>query len=71
MGMILKQSDSLLTFFLLIREDFWVFLSFPSDRSLFSALVGVYKNTVIAENQGSNKRCFLNGVFQSGALRGL
>ena len=32
-----------LIFSLLISEDFWVFLSFPSDRSIFSTFVGRIK----------------------------
>ena len=32
--------STLLTFSLLISEDFWLFLDFPSDRSIFSTVVG-------------------------------
>ena len=46
---------SLINFSLQISEDFWVFLSFPSDRSIFSTFVGGYKNTAIAEKREVNK----------------
>ena len=35
-----NRLPSLLTFSSQISEDFWVFLSFPSDRSIFSTFVG-------------------------------
>ena len=40
---------TLLTFSLLISEDFWIFLSFPSDRSVFCPPTNVLKkNAAIA-----------------------
>ena len=47
---------SLLTFSLLISEDFWVFLPFPRDRNIFSTSVGGYKNTAIAEKRDEETR---------------
>ena len=44
------QVSALLPFSLQICEDFWVFLSFPSDRNVFCILRQVYSNTAIAEN---------------------
>ena len=35
----------------LLSEDFWLFLDFPSVRSIFSTSVGGYKNTAIAEER--------------------
>ena len=44
-------SVTLLTFSLLISEDFRVFLSFPSGRSIFSTFARGYKNTAVAEKR--------------------
>ena len=51
---------SLLTFSLLIREDFWPFPDFPSDRSDFSTFVGGYKITAIAEKRQENPEILTN-----------
>ena len=42
------RRTSLFTFSLLISEDFWRSLDFPSDRIIFSTLGGGKKNTAIA-----------------------
>ena len=55
-----RHLNALLTFSLLISEDFWVFLSFLSDRSLFSTFVGLYKNTAIAEKREENPEILTN-----------
>ena len=44
-------STLLITFSLLIGEDFWLSLDFRSDRSIFSTFVGACKNTAIAEKR--------------------
>ena len=41
----------MLTFSSLIREDFWLFMVFVSDRNIFSTFVGGYKNTANAEQR--------------------
>ena len=46
--------QGLLTFSLQMSEDFWISLDFPSDRSIFSAFVGGYESTVIAEKREEN-----------------
>ena len=40
--------SSLLTVSLLITEDFWSIIDFPSNRSTFSTCLRVYKNNAIA-----------------------
>ena len=47
------------TFSLLISEDFWLFLDFPSDRNIFSTFVWGYKNTAIAEKREGNQKSSL------------
>ena len=46
-----KQSLALLTFSLLVSEDFWTFLDFSGDHDIFSTFVGGYKNNAIAEKK--------------------
>ena len=41
----------LATLSLLMSEDFWFFLDFPSARSNFSTFVGGHKGTAIAEKK--------------------
>ena len=45
------EQVTLLTFSLLISEDFWLFLDFPSDRSIFSTFLGGSTNAAIAEKR--------------------
>ena len=55
----LRRGISLLTFSSLnISEDFWVFLSFPGDRSIFSAFP--QRNTAIAEKREENPEILTN-----------
>ena len=51
---------TLSTFSLPIGEDFWLFLDFLSDRSIFSTAVGGYKNTAIAEKREENPEIVTN-----------
>ena len=50
------RKASLLAFSSLISVDFWVFLSFPSDRGIFSTFARGYKNTAIAEKREGKPR---------------
>ena len=54
-----NQIYALLTFSLLISADFWVFLSFPSDRSIFGTFFGGYENTAIAEKREETQKSSL------------
>ena len=45
-----------------ISEDFWVSLSFLSDRSFLRTFVGGYKNTAIAEKREENPEILTNLV---------
>ena len=44
---------------IIISEDFWVFLSIPSDRSIFSASVKGCTNIAIAEKEGKTHKSSL------------
>ena len=44
----LSMNSYLLTFSLLISEDFWLSLHFSSNCCIFSAFFGGYKNAAIA-----------------------
>ena len=59
-GMRCDSEISLLTLSLLISEDFWAFLSFPRDRSIFSTFVAGYKNIAIAEKREENIEILTN-----------
>ena len=56
----LVSCASLLTFSLLLSEEFWLLLDFPSDRSIFSTFVGGYKNTAVAETREESPEILTN-----------
>ena len=59
-GEFYRARQTLLTFSLLISEDFCFFLDFPSDRSTFSTFVGGYENTAVAEKRKENPEILTN-----------
>ena len=50
----------LLTFSLLMSEDVWFFLDFPSERSIFSTFAGGCLKTAIAEKREENPEILSN-----------
>ena len=55
-----QANFALLTFSLLMSEDFWLFLAFPSDRGIFSTFVGGSKSIAIAEKREENTEILTN-----------